>query len=265
MRKIAATVATVIITLVLATGDAGATTQNARTTGFPTSSNRASSMHLNWSEAPAPALSVSAVVTIPHAPESAHLYFWALQVDFLDTDGKTVGGAHLGLQWHPSYPGNTAVNFGGYAPTDKGHVVELAGDVSPLPSADGNPNTRDFAWSPGRSYRLTISGSGDGRWNGTVTDVATGATTMVRRLHGGGVHIGRPAVWTESFAPCGESGVTAVWSKLEPAPKSVYATYQSFENGGCTNTNAESTPDGFAQQTNTTRVTAGYETLRFGW
>src|SRR5690349_12962684 len=84
-----------------------------RTTGFPTSSNRASSMHLWWTPAPPPATEVSVVLEIVEPPAVPHLYFWALQASFVDR-GRRIGGAHLGLQWYDRHPGGTAVNWGGY-------------------------------------------------------------------------------------------------------------------------------------------------------
>ena len=202
-----------------------------RTKGFPTSSNRASSMHLVWEPAPAPGLEVSAVREIVEPPVVPHLYFWALQASFVDR-GRRVGGAHLGLQWYDRHPGSTAVNWGGY----RDGAGELAGDESVLPSATGNPNTRDFAWLPRRPYRLRISGDGDGWWSGEVTDLVTGDATVVRRLRGGGTALASPVVWSEVFARCDDPSVTVRWSELSPAPSALRTSYQSHADGGCANT-----------------------------
>jgi hypothetical protein len=105
-----------------------------------------------------------------------------LQTSFLD-GGRHIGAAHLGLQWHSRYPGSTAVNWGGYGDG----AGEVEGDRSTLPSALGNPNTRDFAWRPRTPYRLRISGDGDGWWTGAVTDLATEDTTIVLLGGAGGV------------------------------------------------------------------------------
>ena len=82
---------------------------------------------------------VSVTLQIAVRPAVAELYFWALQASFTGPDGIS-GGAHLGLQWHPSYPGSGAVNWGGYA--RDGSILE--GSDSALPSTLGNVNTRDY-------------------------------------------------------------------------------------------------------------------------
>src|SRR4051794_30570994 len=80
---------------------AGAASLPARTKGFPASSNGASSMHLEWDGAPVATREVSAVLEVLDAPSVQQLYFWALQVAFVDRAGHPVGEAHLGLQWQP--------------------------------------------------------------------------------------------------------------------------------------------------------------------
>ena len=229
----------------------------ARTRGFPTSSNRASSMHLVWEPAPAPALEVAAVLEIVEPPTVPHLYFWALQASFVDR-GRRAGGAHLGLQWHDGHPGGTAVNWGGYGDgaSLRGSNVsrELDGEASSLPSATGNPNTRDFAWHPRREYLLRISGDGDGWWSGEVTDLSTGVATVVRRLQGEGTALASPIVWSEVFARCDDPSVTVRWSRLSPAPASLRTSYQSHADGGCVNTRSRRDGDGWLQITNTPRT-----------
>lgn len=266
MRKLAAIAGIIIATvLVLGVDLASAATIPSRTTGLPTSSNGASSMHLAWALDAQPTMKVSAVVTITQLPTVSRLYFWALQADFLDATGSRVGAAHLGLQWNPAHPGSTAVNFGGYNETTGG-TTELTGDASKLPSKPGNANTRDFTWVAGRAYQLTISDAHDGWWTGSVTDMTTGTTTAVRKLHGGGVRLGRPTVWTESFAKCDDPSVAAAWSELSPRPAELLVIYQSFNDGGCTNTNASKDPTGgVVQRSNTRRTTVAYESLRLGW
>jgi len=197
-----------------------------RTSGFPTSANGASSMHLWWH--PSPTVERAAVdleVVVPPAVD--HLYFWALQASFTDGSGRRYGGAHLGLQWHPAHPGRTAVNWGGYAPAGG----ELDGSVSPFPSATGNPNTRDLPWEPGRPYRLAVRRDADG-WVGTVDGVE------VRTLHAGGDRLAGLVVWSEVFARCDDPSVTVRWSGFDPVPAGLRATYQSTADGGCANTTA---------------------------
>ena len=220
-----------------------------RTRGFPTSSNRASSLHLVWDPPPAPLLEVSAVLEVVEPPIVPHLYFWALQASFVDR-GRRVGGAHLGLQWYDRHPGSTAVNWGGY----RDGAGELDGEASPLPSATGNPNTRDYPWMPRRPYRLRIAGDGDGWWTGEVTDLATGEVTVVRRLHGGGTALASPVVWSEVFARCDDPRVTVRWSQLSPPPATLRVSYQSHVDGGCANTDSRRDGDAWLQITNTTRT-----------
>lgn len=63
---------------------------------------------------PAPLVEVSAVLEVVVPPAVDSLYFWALQVDFIDGPVHR-GGGHTGLQWYGRFPGSTAVNWGGYA------------------------------------------------------------------------------------------------------------------------------------------------------
>jgi hypothetical protein len=220
-----------------------------RTAGFPTSSNRASSMHLHWEPAPRPVDRISVVLEVVEPPVVPHLYFWALQASFVDDAGRRIGGAHLGLQWYDRHPGSTAVNWGGY----RDGAGELDGERSALPSATGNPNTRDYAWVPNREYRLTIDGDGDGSWRGSVTDLVTGEMTVVRRLHGGGTRLASPIVWSEVFARCDDPTVAVRWSQLDPAPTALRPTYQSHADGGCANSHSMRDGDGWVQRTNVER------------
>ena len=227
-----------------------------RREGYPTSSNRASSFHLHWT--PRVALQEAwvtlAILEPPLVPE---LYFWALQVSFSDDDGVT-GGAHLGLQWHPSYPGSTAVNWGGYDRSG----WELVGSESELASVLGNPNTRNFEWLPEAGYRLRIFPDRPGWWTGEVVDLARGVTTVVRRLAGGGDHLTLPVVWSEVFAQCDDPGVTALWSEPggltvageEWKPEFYTTTYQRETDGGCSNTDSRPMNGGIGQLTLASRT-----------
>src|SRR5438105_4146046 len=86
-----------------------------REKGLPGSSNQASSMSLAWTIA-LPVRSARAILEILYPPRVDALYFWALQVSFVDPDGTDHGAGHLGLQWSAQFPGKTAVNWGGYTP-----------------------------------------------------------------------------------------------------------------------------------------------------
>ena len=221
-----------------------------RVRGYPTSPNRASSMHLRWDPSPLPVREVAVTLEVVKPPEVDELYFWALQTSFLD-GGRHIGAAHLGLQWYSLHPGGTAVNWGGYGNDGR----ELEGEQSSLPSAPGNPNTRDFVWRPRTPYRLRISGDGDGWWTGSLTDLPAQVTTVVRRLHGGGGALADPMVWSEVFARCDDPSVVVRWSDLSPRPVGMRPSYQTHEAGGCANTVSRQAGDAYLQITNTDRET----------
>jgi hypothetical protein len=220
-----------------------------RVRGYPTSSNRASSMHLRWNPAPDSLLEVAVTLEIVEPPSVDELYFWALQASFIDR-GRHIGAAHLGLQWYSLHPGSTAVNWGGY----RDGAGELDGDESALPSTPGNPNTRDFTWRPHTPYRLRISGDGDGWWTGSVTDLSTNTTTVVRRLHGGGDQLANPIVWSEVFAKCDDPRVVVRWSDFAPPTAGLRPSYQTHADGGCANTASRRDGDAYLQITNTERT-----------
>ena len=211
-----------------------------RVSGPPTSSNEASSFHLYWDVPPEPLAEVRATIEVVEPPTVDRLYFWALQASFQQA-GTRRGGAHFGLQHHPSYPGAGAVNWGGY------HAAggELEGSGSTLPSALDNVNTRTYPWAAGRPYRYRIFRSPDRGWRGSLTDLETCIETVVRDLWVEGDHLTSPMVWTEAFADCGEPPATVRWRDLEAVTtsgvthhvSSVRVNYQSYADGGCTNTN----------------------------
>ena len=226
-----------------------------RDTGEPASSNRASSFHLIWTLPGVPLDEVSATFELLTEPAVPRLYFWALQVSFVDQPGTGGGGAHLGLQWHPSYPDNRAVNWGGY-----GESGELEGSASLLPSTLGNVNTRDYPWETSVPYRFTISAAEPGRWRGTVTNLATSGSTIVRDLYSAGTHLAGVMVWTEAFCRCDHPQVAARWSDFQARAgtadipvESIRVNYQSLTQGGCTNTTVSRDEHGFVQITNAPR------------
>lgn len=226
----------------------------ARESGDPTSSNGASSFHLVWSVPPEPLDEVSVTFELLVEPSVARLYFWALQATFVE-GAASPGGAHLGMQWHPSYPGSRAVNWGGY-----GDPGELQGSSSALPGSLGNANTRDFAWETGVPYRLQISSPEPGLWRGMVTNLVTGDPTVVRDLYSVGTHLAAPMVWTEAFCRCDDPPVLARWSSFRAIANgadipigSVRVNYQSYTQGGCTNTTVRADDVGLVQITGTER------------
>lgn len=218
-----------------------------RTSGEPRSANGASSFHLIWEMPQTPLIEVSATLEVLQWPAVRRLYFFALQVT-LASERRLRGGAHLGLQWNPSFPGSTAANWGGYGSADAGHRV-LSGSRSTLPSSRSDPNTRDYPWKPGRRYRLRVSPSPESppdvhAWRGTITDLETGHETVVRDLFTEGAYLTAPMVWSEVFARCEQPSVSVRWSDLHAVtaegedvrPHRVRVNYQSREDGGCDNT-----------------------------
>lgn len=236
-----------------------------RTSGLPTSSNRASSFHLYWDVPPQPLAEVSATIEVVEPPTADRLYFWALQASF-EQRGSRRGGAHFGLQYHPSYPGAGAVNWGGYHHGGG----ELDGSGSELPSALDNRNTRTYPWTARRPYRYRIHRSPDRGWRGTVTDLETGVDTVVRDLWIEADNLISPIVWTEAFADCADPPATVRWTDLEAVTTagethrvtSVRVNYQSYADGGCTNTDAMAAGVAFQQRTGTERMTSIGATLR---
>ena len=242
----------------------GRTALTARLAGEPTSGNGASSFHLWWDVPYGELLTeVSATLEIVEPPAVERLYFWALQASFVKTGG---GGAHLGLQHNQRFPGRTAANWGGYAPSSDGTLLE--GSPSLLPSTPDDTNTRDFSWVPHRPYRLTISRSPDGApagfhaWRGTIEDLRTGEATVVRDLFSRGEYLRGPVVWTEAFARCDHPPVAVRWSDLlavgetgKPiAVRSASANFQDRAAGGCDNTNVTIDGGGWVQRTATERT-----------
>ena len=236
-----------------------------RDTGPPTSSNGASSCHLFWDAPPWPLAEVRATIEVVETPTVDKLYFWALQASFETADGRRTGGAHFGLQHHPSYPDAGAVNWGGYHQGGG----ELPGSTSALPSALDNVNTRTFRWEAGRPYRYRIHRSPEQGWRGSITDVGSGTETVVRDLWVDGEHLMAPMVWTEAFADCDHPPAAVRWSDLEAvdtdgrvhAIERVRINYQSWSDGGCSNTDCSVDGDGWIQRTGTTRTNPAGRTL----
>jgi hypothetical protein len=238
--------------------------------GEPASSNGASSFHLFW-ELPGEFVRVSATLEVVQPPTVDRLYFWALQASFTGPAGAA-GAGHLGLQAHPQHPGGAAVNWGGY--DEHGRI--LGGSASALPSALDNAYTRDLPWRPRCPSRLPIAAAPPGgtldpgldpsitAWRGSVTDLSTGSTTIVRDLFTRGARLASPMVWAEVFARCEQPAVEVRWSDLEAAtddgrvlrPAAVTVNYQADRDGGCANTDSALDRDGLLQRTCCPRRTA---------
>jgi hypothetical protein len=251
---------------------------------------QASSFHLVW-RLPAAAraarlVEASAVLEVLTPPSVPTVYFWALQVDFVNGRGVW-GGGHTGVQWNPRYPGGTAVNWGGYAARELGGAV-LEGTISDLPGFADDPHTLAYAWLPSREYRFRVYRSPEisGAWRAEVTDVLSGEASVIRDLlpaeaqdrgllrrllsrRGdrsaetlGGGHLVRPIVWSEVFAECDAPSVSVRWSDLRAVdengailrPEEIAVSYQSAAEGGCSNTSVAVDSAGILQITNTPRV-----------
>jgi len=249
----------------------------------------ASSFHLIWqlprSAVKARLVEVSTVLEVVEGPSVPSLYFWALQVDFVGPPGPG-GGAHTGLQWNARYPGNTAVNWGGYSPAADGGGV-LKGTLSALPGFADDPNTLSYSWRPGCRYRLRVfrSPQSVGAFTAEVTDLDVGLTQTIRDLFPSSAgrpsfisrwlgrrsenpsaalaagYLGRPMVWSEVFAPCDARSTTVRWSSFQAlteegtvvVPESLLVNYQARQAGGCPNTNVETDGEGILQVTNVPR------------
>jgi hypothetical protein len=209
-----------------------------------------------------PLVEVSCVLEVAPPPAVGRLYFWALQVSFVD-DRSATGGGHTGLQWNPRFSGSTAVNWGGYADQSRGGGV-LPGSPPELPGFADDQNTRAFSWRSGRPYRLRVTRSPDhpGAWRADVTDLQAGDMTVIRDLFGGGSRLVDPVVWSEVFADCDAPSVTVRWSDLRALdesgspvlPSAVAVSYQSKTDGGCSNTTVDRDGDAILQMTSVPRT-----------
>lgn len=229
-----------------------------RTSGRPASANGASSSHLYFPATRRGVTEASVTLAIVRPPKTHDVYFWALQVGFLDRRGREIAGAHVGLQSHPAHPGGTAINWGGY---DYATGRELAGSVSTLPSAAGSANTRDFAWVKNTPYTLRVRKVAAG-WLAEVTDGRTGVTTPIRTLSVAATRIDVRAVFSESFAPCDASSTSVRWSGLARGTR-LSVSYQSVADGGCSNSDQTVDGRGARQSTNVGRRVAPLAILSY--
>lgn len=244
-----------------------------RVSGSPASSTGASSFHLWWDVPFGDRLTAASVtLQVTRRPDLDRLVFFALQVGFVKPEG---GGAHIGVQHHPAFPGQSAANWGGYDPSGE----LLGGTASPLASAQDDPNTRDYPWVADRPYQLSVErvepiadDLGLIAWRGTITDLVTGDHTHVRDLHSRGRFLRGPVVWIESFAPCDAPRFEARWSNAivvteggdVRAVKRMRVDYQPHAAGGCTNTNSFVEGVTFVQRTAQLRTTNPGTTLSIG-
>jgi hypothetical protein len=244
-----------------------------RVSGSPASANGASSFHLWWDVPFGERLTAASVtLDVTRRPDLDRLVFFAMQVAFIKPGG---GGAHLGLQHHPAFPGQSAANWGGYDPA--GELLE--GTESFLSSGPDDPNTRDFPWHATHPYQLTVErveaddgAGGDAdrvRWRGSITDLVSGDQTVIRDLYARGTFLRAPVVWIESFAPCDAPRFEARWSNATVvtdsgdvrAVRRMRVDYQPHAAGGCTNTNSFVEGVSFVQRTGQLRTVKPGTTL----
>ena len=224
-----------------------------RVSGYPTSSNRASSLHLSWELPPGtgPVVAVSARLTVDALPPVAELYFWALQASF--RDGPAAGTAAPTSACSGTRPTRAPAPSTG-AGTRRAAAI-LPGSESALPSGSGNANTRDYWWEPAVPHLLTIERAAGGGWAGSVDG------THVRTLAAGGDRLDGLMVWSEVFARCDDPPVAVRWSGFRAtlatgevvSPVALRVNYQGRSQGGCDNTSAIPDGDGVVQVTNTPR------------
>ncbi len=221
--------------------------------------NGASSFHLWWDfdigVGPFDAVTATLEVLVP--PPVADLHFWALQVDFVDGSGRSIGGAHTGLQHNRDAPAGGAANWGGYR--SGGGGGELDGTPTTLPRVDAGPNTGAYRWRPGSPYRLTID-RGDVGWRSVLDDIDTDTSTVLRELFApGAVAMSSVVVWSEVFAPC-EVRSQVRWSQLGVRdlagtwhqPRALRPNYQAHSADGCPDTDSAPDPTVAGSVTQTT-------------
>ena len=100
-------------------------------------------------------------------------------------------------------------------------------------------------------------------WRAELDDPHTGETVAIRDLWCRGDRLADPMVWSEVFARCDDPCVRVRWSDFTArtangavVPAAVSVNYQSFADGGCTNTDVYDDGIGIVQSTNTGRMTA---------
>ncbi len=230
-----------------------------RDEGFPTSSNGASSMRvLGWPGGQSLRFRSASVVITPDvaganallAQPMPDLQFMAMQVSFYrSSDNAYLGGAHAGIQINQNYPNNKAVNWGG---------GNLSGPVystnSDFANSGGDLGSWDGAWIPGVANVIVITeGAAPGVWDAFIATV-TGPPVFekIGELNIPGSDImGDLVLFYESFSECEQDPMSVRYWSLEidindgnggqpygtAYTGEMIANYQSYDNGGCTNTN----------------------------
>jgi hypothetical protein len=220
------------------------------------------SFHVWWKGTPHhdQIVSLAATIEVLAVPDDAHLRFWALQASFVDGRGRRLGGAHTGLQWYAKAPGNTAVNWGGYADPPKSGILDGTG--SQFGSLPGEEHTFAYPWQVGRPERFEIAKGPGGGWGAWVSG------QLIRELHVGGDRLSDPVVWAELFSPC-DAGESAVrWSAFEATLANgevVRPTHGSltFPGGGnCPNTDIQLDDTGVVLMSGVTRRRREHEMLQ---
>lgn len=242
-----------------------------RDTGYPTSRNGASSLHLLLplsTEQMFPILpteqmftEISVTLKIEKEPQVNDIYFWAISADFYD-ESLRVGMGHLGL-----YLGDTTARDTSYFPYS--HGTQWTGYKYPTDApyritSFPDDNNVDYSWKQGGAYRLTIKRTSDNPkvWSGYVSDLNNSKTILIGTLNTGGTLMGGVVgVWSEIFAQCNSPSTSVTWSDFEGITEdgtsvkinAFRVNYPKHYSGGCTNTNSELINSEIRQTTNIER------------
>lgn len=229
-----------------------------RLTSRPAPVREGAAFHLWWLglDPKVAVVEARATLEVRVLPQVERTYFWALQASFAERSGRTFGGAHTGLQWYARHPRSRAINWGGYASPPAGGV--LAGTEPALPGFADDPNTRTYAWEPGRRYTFRIDRGVTG-WRSSVSEEG-GPWLALRELHAGGDRLTGFVVWSEVFARCDAPTTEVRWSDLvsvgadglERRPDAVRCTFPNGRN--CDNTDSVADDDGILQRTSVPRT-----------
>lgn len=237
-------------------GASAGTTIDTRTTGLPPTG--LSTQYLIWPATVAAELEITIeVTTLGSEPNQA--YFLAVP-DIIDSNGASLAQPPFGLHWNLQFPNGRAIYWGGVL---KATGAVLNGTTSTLPSSINSDSHRNYTWQNNRIYRYRIWSPTPGTWRGDITDTVTNSTSTVRDLSVPGSTQLRGAILAfQSYNTC-QTPIAARWKTLRfklangtfSTPTTVTVDYQTFLDGGCTNTNAVNDSGGVLVSTATTRTT----------
>lgn len=236
-----------------------------RTTGQPPSQNQASSQYLVFN--PEYGAEITVNLEVIATPSQPRMINWLLQTDFTDYSDDLVGTGFFGFRYDPLFPNSRAVLASAASALDGS---DLLGPESALPSITGDPAVRNFNWTTNRKYLFRIYPYNESQWRFEVTDPTTSVTTVVRDISVPNAGLVRGAIlYTEAFVDC-QIASSARWSNLQwmnveeddlITPTTAIAQYQTFSEGGCTNSNQTASGGGITQATGVARTTAHNSTV----